>query len=101
MWWAGHSFGPRFMTDIVPFLVYFTAFNFRLPETFRSRAQITLSTAVVVFALVSALIHAQGALREATWAWNVVPDNIDRDSPRLWDWGDPQFARTDGYPKPP
>src|SRR5262249_16415322 len=30
MWWAGHSFGPRFTTDIVPFLAYFTAFNFRL-----------------------------------------------------------------------
>jgi hypothetical protein len=101
MWWAGHSFGPRFMTDIVPFLVYFTAFNFRLPETFRSRAQITLSTAVVVFALVSALIHAQGALRPATWSWNVVPDSIDQDPARLWDWADPQFARTDGYRKPP
>jgi hypothetical protein len=89
------------MTDIVPFLVYFTAFNFRLPETFRSRAQITLSTAVVVFALVSALIHAQGALRPATWSWNVVPDSIDQDPARLWDWADPQFARTAAYPKAP
>src|SRR5712671_2129428 len=27
-WWAGHSYGPRLMTDIVPFLAYFVAFNF-------------------------------------------------------------------------
>ena len=26
-WWGGHSYGPRFMTDIVPFLAYFVAFN--------------------------------------------------------------------------
>jgi len=25
-WWGGHSYGPRFMTDILPFLVYFVAF---------------------------------------------------------------------------
>jgi len=89
------------MTDVVPFLVYFTAFNFRLPEAFRSRAQAALSTVIVVFALVSALIHAQGALRPATWSWNVVPNDIDQNVARAWDWTDPQFARTAAYPKPP
>jgi glycosyltransferase involved in cell wall biosynthesis len=94
MWWTGHSYGPRFTTDIVPFLVYFTAFNFRLPATFRPHAQIALSSYIAVIALVSALIHAQGALRPATLAWNVVPSNVDQRNSRLWDWSDPQFART-------
>ncbi len=93
-WWAGHAFGPRFTTDIVPFLVYFTAFNFRLPETFRPRTQIALSGAIALLALVSLTIHAQGALRYATWQWNVNPKNIDEDPSRAWDWRDPQFART-------
>jgi glycosyltransferase involved in cell wall biosynthesis len=97
MWWAGHSFGPRFTTDIVPFLVYFTAFNFRLPATFRPQAQIALSSYIAVLALVSLLIHAQGALRPATLAWNVVPNNIDQNTSRAWDWSDPQFARTNAY----
>ena len=22
LWWAGHSYGPRFMTDVVPLLTY-------------------------------------------------------------------------------
>lgn len=97
VWWAGHSFGPRFMTDIVPFLAYFTAFNFRLPATFKPATQVMLNTIIAVFALASLLIHAQGALRPATWSWNVVPDNIDQNSARAWDWSDPQFARTSDY----
>jgi hypothetical protein len=92
-WWGGHSFGPRFMTDIIPFLVYFTAFNFRLPETIRPRTQIAVSAVVAVLALVSLTIHAQGALRYATWQWNIAPRNIDQDPTRAWDWRDPQFAR--------
>jgi len=94
-WWAGHSYGPRFMTDIVPFLVYFTAFNFRLPETFRRGTQVAVSTVIAVLALASATIHAQGALRYATWQWNVSPIGIDEAPSRAWDWRDPQFARTE------
>ena len=94
MWWAGHSFGPRFTTDIIPFLVYFTAFNFRLPASFRPRTQATLSASIVVLALASMLIHAQGALRGATMTWNYIPNEIDRNPSRVWDWTDPQFTRT-------
>lgn len=92
-WWGGHAFGPRFMTDIIPFLVYFTAFNFRMPETFRPRTQIAVSAVIAMLALVSLTIHAQGALRSATWQWNIAPKNIDDDPSRAWDWRDPQFAR--------
>jgi len=94
-WWAGHSFGPRFTTDIVPYLVYFTAFNFRLPSSIRPAAQSAVFAGIAVLAVASFLIHAQGALRRATWMWNVIPSNIDENPSRLWDWRDPQFARTD------
>jgi hypothetical protein len=100
MWWGGHSFGPRFTTDIVPFLVYFTAFNFRLPSSVRPTARHAIFAGMVVLAVASLLIHAQGALRRATWMWNVNPVNIDQSTARLWDWHDPQFARTDSPPDP-
>jgi len=93
MWWAGHSFGPRFTTDVVPFLAYFTAFNFRLPESFQHRTQVVVSSAIVVLALVSMAIHEQGSFRHATWEWNYIPNNIDQNPAREWDWRDPQFAR--------
>jgi hypothetical protein len=27
----------------------------------------------------------------------VVPNNIDQNASRAWDWSDPQFARTNAY----
>jgi membrane protein YdbS with pleckstrin-like domain len=81
------------MTDIVPILVFFTAFNFRLPQAQRARWQGTVAGMVAVLAVISAMIHAQGALRYRTWEWNYVPNEIDRNTQRAWQWTDPQFAR--------
>jgi hypothetical protein len=94
VWWAGHSFGPRYLTDIIPFLVYFTAFNLRLPAGFRPRTQFAAWAGIAILAAASAFVNAQGALRPSTSIWNAVPDDIDYHPARLWDWGDPQFART-------
>ena len=99
MWWGGHFLGPRFTTDIVPFLTYFTAFNFRLPATFSRSAQTAISACIAVLAVVSLLIHSQGAWRVETWRWNVIPNNIDRNTSRAWDWSDPQFARAYNRPR--
>jgi hypothetical protein len=93
MWWAGHAFGPRFTTDIVPILVYFTAFNFRLPETAPICLRCVVCSYIILFAIVGIVIHAQGAIRYATWQWNYIPDGIDQNPSRTWDWTDPQFMR--------
>jgi hypothetical protein len=93
MWWGGHSYGPRLMTDILPLLVFFVAFNFRPPATVSTRGRVSLVAAVVILAVVGAVIHARGVFRQETWLWNVVPENVDRNPARLWDWSDPQFAR--------
>jgi hypothetical protein len=92
-WRGGHAFGPRLMTDVVPFLVYFVAFNFRLPAGTSRPARVWLSSSVAVFAAVGVVIHAQGALRTPPMYWNVIPNNIDQNQSRLWDWKDPQFLR--------
>ena len=93
-WWAGYAFGPRYMTDVVPLLTYFTAFNFRLPATSQRRTQVIVSSAIGLLALVSIAIHGQGAFRHATWDWNTSPISIDLRPDRAWDWHDPQFLRT-------
>jgi succinate dehydrogenase/fumarate reductase cytochrome b subunit len=68
-WWAGHSFGPRYMTDLLPFLVYFTAFNFNVAASWRP----AVMTAMGVLVAISVAIHAQGALRGSPWRWNATP----------------------------
>jgi hypothetical protein len=97
-WAGGAAFGPRMMTDVVPFLVYFVMFNFHLPATASRRAQTWLSAIVMFFATAGILIHAQGAVRSGPAYWNVYPTPLERDRGRLWDWRDPQFLR--GKPPP-
>ena len=97
-WWGGASFGPRLMTDVVPFLAYFVTFNFHLPAGAGRRASTFLSIGAGIFAAIGVLIHAQGAMRTAPMYWNVIPDNIDQNLSRLWDWKDPQFLRTKKVP---
>jgi hypothetical protein len=82
-WWGGHCFGPRLMTDVVPFLVYFVAFNFHMPAEISQWARTCLSASIAIFAIVGVLIHAQGALRYGPWEWNYIPHNIDNRLPRL------------------
>jgi hypothetical protein len=36
----------------------------------------------------SFMIHAQGALRTCPNFWNALPNNIDQNPARLWDWGE-------------
>ena len=72
-WWAGASFGPRYTTDIVPFMAYFTAFNLQLPSSFGYRARAAAWSGTIALAAVSILIHAQGALRMAPNFWNAIP----------------------------
>jgi len=75
-WWAGHSFGPRYMTDVVPFLAYFVAFNFEPVIACPQRRALLLCIASLM--AISLLIHMQGALRTAPLLWNTSPENIDR-----------------------
>ena len=97
-WQGGHFFGPRFMTDVVPFLVYFVMFNFHLPAETNQRASMGLSVSIAIFAMVGVLIHAQGALRRGPWEWNYIPNDIDSNPSRIWEWKDPQFLRARASP---
>ncbi len=93
MWWAGHSFGPRFTTDIIPFLVYFVSCHLYAVSAANTIFKKTVFVSICGLALVSAIIHAQGAISYKPYMWNVDPVNIDSDPDRAWDWRDPQFLR--------
>ena len=95
-WWAGHSYGPRFMTDIVPFLVYFVAFNFEALGKLTGLRLWASRSCIVLLAAASMILHGHGATSSVPYQWNVIPNNIDREPARLWDWRDPPFAR--GWP---
>ena len=103
-WWGGHSYGPRFMTDVVPFLAYFVAFNFDALGKLSGLKLWLSRSCIAVLAAASIVLHAPAALSWPPHMWNVVPNDIDKNPARLWDWHDPQFARgwlTDRRPARP
>jgi hypothetical protein len=102
VWWAGTSFGPRFMTETLPFflvlsipfvdwVVAWRAENSdRRPLTYR----VAVIGSVVLLAL-STLVNAQGALLSSTICWNLKGSglaSVDNDPARVWSWSNPQFV---------
>lgn len=85
-WTGGWSYGPRFLADVVPLLMWF------LPPVFdalaRSRRALLVTLAGVLVVL-SVGIQARGAFVERTSTWNWEPRFLD--PARVWDWSDPQF----------
>ena len=100
-WWGGFSFGPRLMSDILPFMTYFIGFAIRDIIDCKARIPRQIGTAtVVILALASVAINAQGALSWAPSMWSVVPTSIDENPQRLSDWSDLQFTRAFSRPAP-
>ena len=88
-WWGGHSYGPRFFTDLIPVFVLFLIPYFAHYSEF-SR---TLRTAVVALALLGLAMHVRMGWSMAPWNWNTIPTNVNDHPGRNWDWRDPPFLR--------
>ncbi|MBM4243939.1 MAG: DUF2029 domain-containing protein [Deltaproteobacteria bacterium] len=93
VWWAGHSFGPRFATDILPVLAWFAMPVVRaigdLPSH-RRRAARAFTALLIAW---SFLVHLRAATTWDVWAWNGSPVSIDDRPQRAWDWSDLQILR--------
>jgi Dolichyl-phosphate-mannose-protein mannosyltransferase len=85
-WTGGWSYGPRFLADVAPLVVWFLPVTFELLARKRNVAMTLLATLVVVL---SVTIQARGAFEQSTATWNWTPRFLDPG--RVWDWSDPQF----------
>ncbi len=88
-WWAGHSYGPRFFTDLTPIFVLFLIPYLERWDRYPRGLRVTFA----VLALLGLAIHLRGGWSPAVYRWNVSPVNIDQHPERAWDWTDPQFLR--------
>jgi hypothetical protein len=89
VWWAGHTYGPRYALDVLPPLVPLAIAGF--PVVTRSR----VLTGIAILALAwSVTVSAAGAFIYPAEQWNTDPTEVDRYHERLWDWRDSQIART-------
>lgn len=92
-WFAGHSYGPRFMSDQIPCFVYFLIPVMRRLGDARAPHRKALLVVASTLAATSLLVHLNGAVNSQTLEWNSNPVNVDRQPSRVWDWHDPQFLR--------
>jgi hypothetical protein len=93
-WWGGHSYGPRYFSDVVPIFIYFL-----IPVLEASPAAVPVlrrrawATAFGLCLALSFLVNMHGATDMAAYNWNWDPVPIDQHPERLWSWSDPQFLR--------
>lgn len=91
IWWGGYSYGPRLLTDALPWLAILAILGCAA-RLRNGTAKFSRSEAVAAFALMalSIAINGHGAMSWPTARWHVVVD-IDSHPQRAWDWSYPQF----------
>ena len=91
-WWAGWCFGPRYLTDFLPLLVFFI-----LPVWSAIRARTVLRVAFGVAVAVALWVQIVGACyyhARGRGNWDSFPVSVDLDHKRLWDWQDTIISRS-------
>jgi hypothetical protein len=85
-WHGGHSYGPRYLTPVVPWLVLVAALGLRALLDERARGMSYEVTAGAVLLSCSVLLQARGAWARETWTWNAEPTNVSDHVERVWSW---------------
>lgn len=102
IWWAGTSFGPRFMTETLPFIFvlsipfvdWIIAWRSEKPDRRPLTYRIGVSVAVVLL-VCSVLVNAQGGVMRSSICWNLKAhdvESVDQNPARVWSWNDPQVV---------
>ncbi len=88
-WWGGWCFGPRYMTDLLPF---FALFLLAVWEGVRRSKALT---AAMVAALGASLwVQVVGVYYYPRGQWDSKPVSVQWATKRLWNWRDTQLSRT-------
>lgn len=88
VWWAGHTFGPRYLMDILIPLTPFGAIG-----ATAAAARRPLRWASIAALIWSIVVSSLGAFVFPHDRWNTQPTDVDRYHHRLWEWRDSQISR--------
>ena len=88
-WWAGWCFGPRYLTNFLPFLAFFL-----IPVWPRIEKRAVLRAAFVLAFFVAVWVEVVGAFYYPNGDWDSVPVSVDHAPQRLWDWRDTPINRS-------
>ena len=89
VWWGGHTYGPRYLIDLLVPLSVFGALGARRWAQSRS-----LTIAGALLLAWSIVVAAAGAIVYPNERWNTDPESVDLNHARLWEVRDSQIPRT-------
>jgi len=91
MWWGGWSYGPRFLTGMLPFFIVFLGLYLdkfsKTTWTQKSIRKYFIVFVISLFICWSVFVQIVGAFYHPDPSWAATP-NIDQNPQRLWDWND-------------
>jgi hypothetical protein len=93
VWWAGHSFGPRYTTDVLPILAWFAMPAVSALGELRGPARRAALAVTALLIAWSFFAQLRAATTWDVWEWNSTPVNVDQQPERAWDWRDLQILR--------
>lgn len=88
VWWAGHTFGPRYLMDVLVLLTPFGAIGAAAAAARRPTRWLAIGALAW-----SICVSALGAFVYPHERWNTSPADVDRHHERLWEWRDSQLPR--------
>ncbi len=88
-WWGGWAYGPRYLTDLLPFLALFL-----IPVWPRICSSRLLLTGFVLGTAFALWVQIVGAFYYPNGAWDSKPVSVDFRQDRIWDWSDNQIMRS-------
>ena len=96
-WWAGWSYGPRFLTGMLPILIIFLGLyldNYtNLVNRNINHKKVISFGLILILLLISIFVQIIGVFYYPNGSWDADP-NIDLHPERLWYWNDSQIIRT-------
>jgi hypothetical protein len=99
VWWGGFSYGPRVLTDTIPWFVLLAILGVRAQLDYATNIsalerhscnKVITRAAGFVLVFVSIVVNGYGAIAIQTRLWNNF-HHIEIYPERVWDWRHPQF----------
>ena len=106
-WYGGGCYGPRYTTELVPWMVLVTILGVAAALRRREDGSVPPShvgwratlIAGGVLLLLSVFANGRGAISVPARVWNRFPATVDQQPSRVWDWRYPQILA--GWISPP
>ena len=95
IWWAGGSYGPRFLTGILPVLFIFLGLYLKDAHmNIKQKKNLFIIFIFSILLIWSIFVQFVGAFYYPNGDWNGSPNNVDLHPEKCWYWNDTQIMRS-------